>query len=129
MFDNSLKYKLTSEDKDKYRKSIQKVDLSDKESILDRVPDKLKRMLSDPGLHPFQIELLSDVSRLFTVLSESNELDEELQKWILFGLKYFVDSKGDIPDNVPDLGYLDDAVVVRWVIDQTMASYPDQFDG
>jgi len=129
MFNNKIEYKLTQEDRQKYSAEVLKVDLSETDDILDQVPNKLKRMLSTVGLHPFQVDLLSDVSRLYTVLSESSNLDEDLRKWILFGLKYFVDSKGDIPDHVPDIGYLDDAVVVRWVIDQTMLTYPDHFDG
>jgi len=129
MFNNKIEYKLTQEDRQKYSAEVLKVDLSETDDILDQVPNKLKRMLSTVGLHPFQVDLLSDVSRLYTVLSESSNLDEDLRKWIIFGLKYFFDSKGDIHDHVPDIGYLDDAVVVRWVIDQTMLTYPDHFDG
>lgn len=129
MIDNQTTYRLTDQDKDKYRNEVLKVDLTEKERILEQIPSKLKGMVTTAGLHPFQIDLLSDVSKLYTILSESTRLDEELQKWILFGLKYFVDSHRDIPDDLPDIGYLDDAVVIRWVIDQTMLNYPESFDG
>jgi uncharacterized membrane protein YkvA (DUF1232 family) len=41
----------------------------------------------------------------------------ELRQKILFALQYFIDPDDDIPDSIPKLGFLDDAAVVRWIVD------------
>ena len=46
---------------------------------------------------------------------------------ILFALQYFYNPEDDIPDNVIGLGFLDDAILVRWVIDQVLVKYPEYF--
>jgi len=54
------------------------------------------------------------------------ELPEEsvtLKKRILFALEYFLEEQDEIPDNDPQIGLLDDYVLVRWVVDNIMADY------
>ena len=48
-----------------------------------------------------------------------------IKRRILFALSYFCDSNDDIPDVVPEIGYLDDAVVARWVIESIGRELPD----
>ena len=38
-----------------------------------------------------------------------------IKRRIIFAISYFCNSDDDIPDIVPEIGYLDDAVVARWV--------------
>ena len=37
--------------------------------------------------------------------------------------KYFNKIEDEIPDQLPWVGYLDDAVVVRWVLEDLLADY------
>ena len=45
-------------------------------------------------------------------------------KKILFALTYFIDENDEIPDIIPNYGYLDDIKVVEWVLDDVW----DQID-
>jgi uncharacterized membrane protein YkvA (DUF1232 family) len=39
-------------------------------------------------------------------------------------MTYFVDDNDEIPDMIPDYGYLDDIKVVEWVIDDIQSQIP-----
>ena len=40
----------------------------------------------------------------------------EVKAWILAGLAYFISPLDAIPDVIPVVGYLDDALVITWVM-------------
>ena len=42
---------------------------------------------------------------------------KELKQKIIFALQYFVNPDDDIPDSIPNIGFIDDAAVVRWIVD------------
>ena len=73
-------------------------------------------------------ELISDISTLYNLITTRNELTDVAQRRILFALEYFYDSDDDIPDKLPWVGYLDDAVVTRWVLEGLIADYGKYFD-
>ena len=50
--------------------------------------------------------------------------DEIVIKKILFAMSYFIDENDEIPDVIPDYGYLDDVKVVSWVIDDIRNQIP-----
>jgi uncharacterized membrane protein YkvA (DUF1232 family) len=52
------------------------------------------------------------------------ELPNFVVKKILFAMTYFVDDNDEIPDMIPDYGYLDDIKVVEWVIDDIQSQIP-----
>jgi uncharacterized membrane protein YkvA (DUF1232 family) len=54
-----------------------------------------------------------------------SDLDEHSRRMILFALNYFVEEKDEIPDAIDLLGFLDDAVVVRWVMDELLKIHPE----
>ena len=39
-------------------------------------------------------------------------------------MSYFIDENDEIPDVIPDYGYLDDVKVVGWVIDDIRVQIP-----
>ncbi|HBR86775.1 MAG TPA: hypothetical protein DEA65_02930 [Candidatus Marinimicrobia bacterium] len=55
------------------------------------------------------------------------DLDDDLKRRILYALDYFVDKDDEIPDEIPDLGYLDDLVIVRYIVDQIMKDNSELF--
>ena len=108
---------LTEKDKARYRKDIEKVDLEIEQEVMKCIPDKLDLLMGLSHLDNAQLQLVQDVAKLYQFLSTYPIQSIELRKKILFALQYFIDTDDDIPDSIPNLGFLDDAAVVRWIVD------------
>ncbi len=108
---------LTEKDKARYRKEIKQVDLEIEQEVMKCIPDKLDLLMGLSHLDNAQLQLVQDVAKLYQFLSTNPIQSIELRKKILFALQYFIDPNDDIPDSIPKLGFLDDAAVVRWVVD------------
>ena len=128
MTNESMQFQLTADDKKRYEKTISEIDLSSKERLLNNIPEKIDQLRSLPDLKSFQHELISDISTLYNLITTRHELTDVAQRRILFALEYFYDSDDDIPDKLPWVGYLDDAVVTRWVLEGLIADYGKYFD-
>jgi len=118
---------LTDLDIQKYRKEIDEIDLSDKDQILSETLIKLKELFESKNLDQFQLALVQEINGLWNVLKSSENLDELVQKKIIFALKYFSDGHDEIPDNIPGIGFLDDLAVVNWVIQDIKEQYSHYF--
>ncbi len=116
---------LTQEDKARYEKRIAAIDLHVIPAVLNEVPKKIERLVSHPTLLDYQIVLVTDISKLFGILRDLPNLNEDLQKRIVFALEYFLEEYDEIPDSSPQIGLLDDYVLVRWVVDNIMADYSE----
>ncbi len=114
-------FKLTEEDIQKMERRIAAFDLSREQKILAVIPQKLESMLILTKLNEFTTELINDVSRLYNILLAMPSLNDDLKRRILYALDYFVVNDDEIPDEIPDMGYIDDLAVVRYVVDQILA--------
>jgi uncharacterized membrane protein YkvA (DUF1232 family) len=119
---------LTAEDKVRYEKRISEIDLNDIPMVLKEVPKKIESLVSRPNLFDYQVILVSDISKLLSILKDLPELNEDLKKRIVFALEYFLEELDEIPDSSPLIGLLDDYVLVRWVVDSIMAEYSELFE-
>ena len=119
---------LTGEDKDRYEKRISEIDLNDIPMVLKEVPKKIESLASHPNLFDYQVELVTDISKLLSILKDLPQLNEDLKKRIVFALEYFLEELDEIPDSSPLIGLLDDYVLVRWVVDNLMADYSELFE-
>ena len=126
--DPSDQLQLTSEDKARYEKRIAEIDLDDIPKVTRDIPGKIERLIAAPGLMDFQIVLVSDISKLLNVLLELPTESIMLKKRILFALEYFLEEQDEIPDDSPQIGLLDDYVLVRWVVDNIMADYTKVYE-
>ena len=64
-------------------------------------------------------ELLENIKSMWRMLVDPDyTVSWEIKAWILAALAYFVSPIDAIPDVIPVLGYLDDALVVTWVMHQ-----------
>ena len=70
---------------------------------------------------------ISDVSKLYNVIMSLPNLNDEIKRSILYALEYFINKDDEIPDEIPELGYLDDRVIVRYVVDQIMKDNSELF--
>ena len=118
-------FQLTEEDKAEYKLLIDKIDLNDASKIIDMLNSKLDTMATSKSLNSIETDLIKYVSVLLNIYQTYPDLTASIKRRILFALSYFCDSNDDIPDVVPEIGYLDDAVVARWVIESIGRELPD----
>lgn len=118
-------FQLTEEDKAEYNLLIDKIDLDDASKIIDMLNSKLDTMTTSKSLNSIETDLIKYVSVLLNIYQTYPDLTDSIKRRILFALSYFCDSNDDIPDVVPEIGYLDDAVVARWVIESIGRELPD----
>ena len=108
---------LTKKDKERYRKEIEAIDINIENTVMQLIPEKLEVLINLPQLDDAQLQLVNDVAKLYQFISAYPIQSKELKQKILFALQYFVDPDDDIPDSIPNLGFIDDAAVVRWIVD------------
>jgi|TARA_B100001750_G_C15513974_1_gene605611 uncharacterized membrane protein YkvA (DUF1232 family) len=125
---DQIELQLTDADKARYEKRIEEIDLNDIPMVAKSIPEKIERLIADPDLLDYQIALVSDISKLLNVLLELPEESLLLKKRILFALEYFLEEQDEIPDDSPQIGLLDDYVLVRWVVDNIMADYTELYN-
>jgi len=121
----TVTFKLTDEDITRYREEIERFPLEKEERILGRLPDKLSAIAANRRLSTFVIDLFNDIELLFNALIKKKQIPDFSRKMILFALNYFIEVEDEIPDKIDILGYVDDAVVVRWVVDEIIRKYPE----
>ena len=85
---------------------------------------KLETLLSTHNLNDIEINLIKNVSVLLSIYQTYPDLTDSIRKRILFAISYFCDENDDIPDVVPEIGYLDDAIVAKWVIESISKDLP-----
>ena len=122
---NSLK--LTENDIKKYRLEIDNIDISEKDEILVEAFVKITKLFENKKLDQFQLVLAQEINSLHNILQRSSNLEQSVQKKIIFALKYFLKSQDDIPDDIPGIGFLDDLTVVDWVIQDIKEQYSHYF--
>ena len=125
MMNISKIFQLTEEDKAEYKLLIDKIDLNDASKIIDMLNSKLDTMTASKTLNSIETDLIKYVSVLLNIYQTYPDLTDSMKRRIIFALSYFCDSNDDIPDVVPEIGYLDDAVVARWVIESIGRELPD----
>ncbi len=118
-------FKLTESDITKYRRQISVFPVEREQSILNELHGKLQNLVARKDISTFVIQLVEDVDRMCSLLISKSDLDEHSRRMILFALNYFVEEKDEIPDAIDLLGFLDDAVVVRWVMDELLKIHPE----
>ena len=117
-------FQLTEEDKAHYLTLIDKIDLNKSSEIIQSLNLKLDNLVSSKKLNTIETDLIKNVSVLLSIYQTYPDLTESIKKRIIFAISYFCDSDDDILDIVPGIGYLDDAVVARWIIDSISADLP-----
>jgi len=118
-------FELTDEDKAKYQLMIDKIDLSKSSEIINTLNSKLDNLIDLKKLNSIETDLIKNVSVLLNIYQTYPDLTDSIKRRIIFAISYFCNSDDDIPDIVPEIGYLDDAVVARWVIESLGKELPE----
>jgi len=111
----------------KYRKIIDEIDISEKDKILTEAIIKITKLFENKNLSQFQLILVQEINALYRILKTNSNLEELVQQKIIFALKYFLKEQDDIPDDIPEIGYLDDLAVVDWIIQDLKEQYSHYF--
>ena len=118
-------FELTDEDKAKYQLMIDKIDLSKSLEVIDTLNSKLDSLIDSKKLNSIETDLIRNVSVLLNIYQTYPDLTDSIKRRIIFAISYFCNSDDDIPDIVSEIGYLDDAVVARWVIESIGKELPE----
>ena len=118
-------FELTDEDKAKYQLMIDKINLSKSSEVIDTLNSKLDSLIDSKKLNSIETDLIKNVSVLLNIYQTYPDLTDSIKRRIIFAISYFCNSDDDIPDIVPEIGYLDDAVVARWVIESIGKELPE----
>ena len=118
-------FELTDEDKAKYQLMIDKIDLSKSSEIINTLNSKLDNLIDLKKLNSIETDLIKNVSVLLNIYQTYPDLTDSIKRRIIFAISYFCNSDDDIPDIVPEIGYLDDAVVARWVVESIGKELPE----
>lgn len=118
-------FQLTEEDKVLYQKLIDDIDLNSSDEVIKTLNVKLDKLIESGKLNDIEVDLIKNVSVLVSIYQTYPDLTSSIRRRILFAISYFCDVDDDIPDIVPEIGYLDDAVVARWVIESISKDLPE----
>lgn len=123
---NDLKlFQITKEDKDHYKKVIQKIDVNNMEIIIKVLGEKIQKIINHGNLNRAEVILIEDMGKLSRILEENLDLPKIVIQKILFAMSYFIDENDEIPDIIPEYGYLDDLTVVNWIMEDIQKKLPE----
>jgi len=123
---NDLKlFQITKEDKDHYKKVIQKIDVNNMEIIIKVLGEKIQKIINHGNLNRAEVILIEDMGKLSRILEENIDLPKLVIQKILFAMSYFIDENDEIPDIIPEYGYLDDLTVVNWIMEDIQKKLPE----
>lgn len=117
----SITFELSDDDLDHFRDAMKSAaDNASKYSeqeILNKAAEACKEMEGADNLPTFVSERVTSLEMLMAAVQDEEwQLPEDEKKDILTSLAYFVDPQDMVPDHIPGLGYLDDAIMIELVI-------------
>ena len=118
-------FHITEEDKDHYKKIIHKIDINNKEIIIKVLGKKIQKILNHGSLNKAEAILIESMGKLSRILEENLDLPKLVIQKILFAMSYFIDEDDEIPDIIPEYGYLDGVTIVNWVIEDIQKKMPE----
>jgi uncharacterized membrane protein YkvA (DUF1232 family) len=120
----SINFELSDRDLEHFNNAIKAATFAAGSKSAEEVSAAAGKLLEDAGsleLPDFIMERLDKLDALIAMLRDEGwALPEEDRARVLSALVYFADPKDIIPDNVPVLGFLDDAIMID-VVQQVLA--------
>ena len=99
-----------------YRKAKRGAKDLDKESIIQEARATVQTVRSSKKTPPFVLEAIEVLADLVDLIQdEAYAAPKKVQDEVLAGLAYFANPEDLIPDHVPVLGFLDDAIMVKFI--------------
>lgn len=112
-------FTINNETKEKFQHQVNKINSDDENKVKNNIEKEiaiLEKKIQKKPSYKLQT-LIENTKFLFEILSDKDfPILESTRKWIVFGLGYLVSDIDLIPDSIPNIGYLDDAMIIAWVI-------------
>jgi uncharacterized membrane protein YkvA (DUF1232 family) len=113
----AISFELSDRDLEHFNQAIKAASFSAGSKTSDEITSAAGKLLEEAGsmeLPDFIMERLDKLDALISMLRDEGwQLPEEDRQRVLSALVYFADPKDIIPDNVPVLGYFDDAIAIE----------------
>lgn len=126
-----ISFELSDKDLRYFRQVLQKVRKgrnAENEDVILREAEGLLEEVKKTDAPEFVRSRIAQLAKLIAMLGDKDwRLEGEDRKRVLNALTYFADPDDLIPDRVPGLGYLDDAIMVELVV-QDLKHEIDAFD-
>ena len=123
---NDLKlFQITEQDRAHYQKIIRQIDVNNKDIIIKFLGEKIQEIINHGDLNRAELKLIEDMGKLTRILERNIDLPILVIQKILFAMSYFIDEDDEIPDVIPEYGYLDDASVVSWIMEDIKGKLPE----
>jgi len=107
---------LTKNEKQLLDEKVASVTPDDEERVVRELPTKLEKVERQKGSHTLR-DLIDNVKLLFRMIRDPHyKLAWKTKAIILGGLVYFILPVDATPDFIPFLGYLDDSVVLAYIV-------------
>lgn len=117
-----LELEFNDGDLDHFRRIVEETWRRNAQQGEEEIIGEARRLLEStqkPDAPKFVRQRLEDVGTLISMLGDSEwPLEQEDRGRILVALSYFAEPQDLIPDNVPGLGFLDDALLAELVIEE-----------
>ncbi len=115
-----ISFELSDKDLRYFRQVLQKVRKgrnAENESVILREAEELLEKVQRTDAPEYVQGRIAQLSKLIAMLEDKDwQLEGPDRKRVLNALAYFADPDDLIPDRVPGLGYLDDAIMVELVV-------------
>ena len=123
---NDLKlFQITEQDRAHYQKIIRQIDVNNKDIIIKFLGEKIQEIINHGDLNRAELKLIEDMGKLTRILERNIDLPKLVIQKILFAMSYFIDEDDEIPDVIPEYGYLDDVSVVSWIMEDIKGKLPE----
>jgi uncharacterized membrane protein YkvA (DUF1232 family) len=111
-------FQLHEEDVEHFRKLFKRAQRNvtklDPDHVIREGKALVKKIRSSKRVPPFVLEAIEPLDQLIRLLEDEDyDVPASTRKEILTTLAYFSDPDDLIPDSIPGLGYLDDAIMTR----------------
>ena len=102
-----------------FEKAKRNVSKLDPDAVLSEGKALVKKIRRSKRVPPFVLQAIEPLDALISMLEDKDyEVPKPIYKEILATLAYFSDPDDLIPDSIPGLGYLDDAIMTRIMEEQ-----------
>ena len=99
--------------------------MKNKEIIIKFLGEKVQEIINHGDLNRAELKLIEDMGKLTLILQNNIDLPKLVVQKILFAMSYFIDEDDEIPDVIPEYGYLDDVSVVNWIMEDIKGKLPE----
>lgn len=105
--------------KDLFRKVKKHASALESDKVIADVKDLIGRVRASKKMPSFVLEAIGNLEALIQMLEDkAYALPPKIAGEILAGIAYFSNPQDLVPDSIPGLGYLDDAIMIKFLEEQ-----------